>query len=224
MDSNNGSFYGQNPDINPASGNSGFEGNKDSVVTSPSENAIGAGPAPTPEFNTAYGTPVDPVTGKPLDGVFASDKDREMQRQAAAADTVDRNVYGSNYGQSAYSTDSFGQNTGSNMYGTPVNGIPVGNVNPNSPNAMQVVGLVMGILSILTCCCGVGVIFGIAGIILAAVGNRTSKNGIGIAALVTSIVGIVLGFVYIGLALIGIQANGGWDEYWRTVMEQMEEY
>ena len=52
--------------------------------------------------------------------------------------------------------------------------------------------LVMGIVSIvLSCCCGSGIIFAIAGLIMAIVANKKQKSGVGTAALICSIVGIV---------------------------------
>ncbi|MCI9337269.1 MAG: DUF4190 domain-containing protein [Lachnospiraceae bacterium] len=64
-------------------------------------------------------------------------------------------------------------------------------------NGLQIAGLVCGILAICSCCCyGLpAVIFGIAGIICAAMGNRTSKNGIGTAGMVCSVIGLILGVI-----------------------------
>ncbi len=65
---------------------------------------------------------------------------------------------------------------------------------------LSIASLVMGIASIvLSCCCGSGIIFGIAGIIMAVVGNKKAKTGIGTAGLVCSIVGTVFscfGLIY----------------------------
>lgn len=47
-------------------------------------------------------------------------------------------------------------------------------------NAMAIVSLVLGILSIvLACCYGIGVIFGIVGLILAIISRKQSKSGLG---------------------------------------------
>lgn len=59
-------------------------------------------------------------------------------------------------------------------------------------NGLQITSLVLGIASILVCCClGMGVIFAIPGLVCAVIGNTRSKSGIGIAGLICSIVGIV---------------------------------
>jgi len=65
----------------------------------------------------------------------------------------------------------------------------------NRTNGLQIAGLVCGILAICTSCCyGIpGIIFGIAGLICAIIGNNKGKTGVGTAGLVCSIVGIVLG-------------------------------
>lgn len=59
-------------------------------------------------------------------------------------------------------------------------------------NGLQITGLVLGIASILVCCClGMGLFFAIPGLVCSIIGNTRSKSGIGIAGLVCSIVGIV---------------------------------
>ena len=65
----------------------------------------------------------------------------------------------------------------------------------NGTNGLQIAGLVCGILGIVTSCCyGVpGIILGIAGLICAIIGNNRGKTGVGTAALVCSIVSIVVG-------------------------------
>lgn len=56
-----------------------------------------------------------------------------------------------------------------------------------------------GILAICSCCCyGVpALIFGIAGLICAVMGNKRSKNGVGTAGMVCSIIGLILGAIAI---------------------------
>lgn len=59
-------------------------------------------------------------------------------------------------------------------------------------NGLQITGLVLGIASILVCCCwGMGVIFAIPGLVCAVIGNIRSKSDIGIAGLICSIIGII---------------------------------
>lgn len=70
----------------------------------------------------------------------------------------------------------------------------------NATPGLAIASLVMGILAIvLSCCCGVGIIFAIAGIIMAIVANKQTKSGIGTAGLICSIVGAVFsvfGLIY----------------------------
>lgn len=67
----------------------------------------------------------------------------------------------------------------------------------NGTNGLQIAGLVCGILAICSCCCyGVpAIILGIAGIVCAGLGNKTSKNGMGTAAMVCSVIGLILGAI-----------------------------
>lgn len=70
---------------------------------------------------------------------------------------------------------------------------------------LAIAGLVMGIISIvLVCCCGVGIVFAIAGLIMALIANKNQRSGVGVAALVCSIIGLVLnGFYIIYYIIIG---------------------
>lgn len=72
------------------------------------------------------------------------------------------------------------------------------NLEPDSgANGLQIAGLVCGILAICACCCyGLpSVILGIAGLICACMGNKTSKNGVGTAGMVCSVIGLMLGAI-----------------------------
>ncbi|WP_251207245.1 DUF4190 domain-containing protein [Acetatifactor aquisgranensis] len=87
----------------------------------------------------------------------------------------------------------------------------------NGANGLQIAGLVCGILAICSCCCyGVpAVILGIAGIICAAMGNKTSKNGIGTGGLVCSIIGLILGVIstiYYAMAIGQMLQTGYFNE------------
>lgn len=81
---------------------------------------------------------------------------------------------------------------------------PTNNGSGETPG-LAIAGLVMGIFSIvLVCCCGVGFIFAIAGLIMAIVANKNQKSGVGTAALVLSIIGLVLnGFYLVYYIIIG---------------------
>lgn len=79
-----------------------------------------------------------------------------------------------------------------NQYTGSVYTEPVAEDNSGSTPGLAIAALVMGILSIvLSCCCGVGIIFGIAGLIMSIVANKQNKSGVGTAGLVCSIIGIV---------------------------------
>jgi hypothetical protein len=74
---------------------------------------------------------------------------------------------------------------------------------------LAIASLVMGIVSIvLSCCCGSGIVFGIAGIIMAIVANKKTKTGVGTAGLVCSIIGTVFSVIgliyYIAVLALGI--------------------
>lgn len=68
----------------------------------------------------------------------------------------------------------------------------------NQTNILAIVGLVLGILSIvLSCCYGIGILFGIAGIICSALSKKKGKSGVGTAGLICSIVGTVFSVLMI---------------------------
>ncbi len=69
----------------------------------------------------------------------------------------------------------------------------------NQPtDAKAVVALVMGILSIVGCCCyGLGIIPAIVGLILSILSKKKAPSGIATAALVCSIIGLVLSVIAI---------------------------
>ena len=71
-----------------------------------------------------------------------------------------------------------------------------------SANACQVISLILGILSIICCCFGlVSVLFAVAGIILAIVGNKKQKHGVGTGGLVCSIIGLVLSLIILAISI-----------------------
>lgn len=79
---------------------------------------------------------------------------------------------------------------------------------PKQTNALAIVALVMGILSIVINCCltGVGIIPGIAGIVCAILSKKQGKSGMATAGLICSIIGIVLGVILLILMAIGFAA------------------
>ena len=76
-----------------------------------------------------------------------------------------------------------------------------GNVPPveekKTPGA-SVASLILGISGILLdCCCGVGSLFGLIGLILGIVGNRNQKSGVGTAGIICSAIALVIGVLMI---------------------------
>lgn len=96
-----------------------------------------------------------------------------------------------------------GQNTGtpqySNYQDNTANQQPVNPSNNNGQKAsgIQIASLVLGIISILLCCCygAPSVIMGIIGLVCGIKGNKESKNGVGTAGIVCSIIGLILGLI-----------------------------
>lgn len=93
---------------------------------------------------------------------------------------------------------------------TPVEETPVNNtyhqyqaapatvVEKQSTDAKAVVALVMGILSIVGCCCyGIGAVPAIVGLILAIMSKKKNPSGIATAGLVCSIIGLVFSVIAI---------------------------
>lgn len=111
---------------------------------------------------------------------------------------------------------------------------------PNKANGLQIGGLVCGILAIcFSCCYGVpGVLLGVAGLICGIVGNKKGKTGVGTAAIICSIIGLILGvimliyFVFVGVAVMEMMNSGELNSYMEMMnsgdmdayMEMMEIY
>ena len=87
--------------------------------------------------------------------------------------------------------NNYQDNTANIPYQAPMDDAPV------TTNGLQITGLVLGILAIVSCWCyGIfGIIFGIAGLICSIIGNKKGKTGVGTAALVCSIIGLILGVI-----------------------------
>lgn len=97
---------------------------------------------------------------------------------------------GNQYSGSQY--NNYQDNMSNSYYGAPGQGQP-----GQSTSGVQVAGLVLGILSIVTCCFyGVpGLILGIIGLVCAIKGRKHSRSGIGTAGLVCSIIGLVFSVI-----------------------------
>lgn len=72
------------------------------------------------------------------------------------------------------------------------------NGNDQKKDTLAVVSLVLGIVSLVLCCCSgiFSVPFGIGGIICAVLAKKNGKSGMATAGLVCSIIGLVFGIMY----------------------------
>lgn len=90
-------------------------------------------------------------------------------------------------------------------------------------NGLAVGGLVCGIISILLCCCcGVGVVVGIAGIILSLLSKKGSEgklSGVAIAGLICSCVGLL--FSVLGCVLM-IASSSEVTQEMKVIMDQWD--
>ena len=92
------------------------------------------------------------------------------------------------------------------------------------PNACQIISLIVGILSILCCCWGLlGIILGAVGLVLAIIGNKGNKHGVGTGGLVCSIIGLVLSAIILILSIFGTyMIPSSFEDIYET-FEQIEE-
>ena len=131
-----------------------------------------------------------------------------------------------------------------NSYGTysemPLNGNPnmnfagqqnMGNYQQQrkeGTDVLAVISLVMGILSLVCCCMGFGVLFGIAGIILGgiSIANRGGK-GVAIGGLVTSIIGTVFSLIviiYVVFVYSTVMSNPDFKDIMENVQDGTYDY
>ena len=128
--------------------------------------------------------------------------------QDNTSNTTYQSSTGNGTGQSQY---GYYQDYTSNIpYQAPVD-------NEAGTNGLQIAGLVCGILAICSCCCygAPAIIMGIAGLICSVQGNKKSRNGVGTAGFVCSIIGLVLGVlavIYYVWAINYLTQIGYWDE------------
>lgn len=103
---------------------------------------------------------------------------------------------------------------------------PSQNEGPNKANGIQIASLVLGIIGIpASCCYGIGLLFGIIGLILALVGNKQNKgSGIGIGGLVCSVIAIIFGIlaaIYYVIIFMGMMGSGPFADMVQQIMENM---
>ncbi len=79
---------------------------------------------------------------------------------------------------------------------------PVVAETPEKPgNGLAIGALVLGIASIVLSCCYCGFL-GIPGLIMGIIANKKNKTGIGTAAIITSVIGIVLFVIYLIVSVV----------------------
>lgn len=78
-------------------------------------------------------------------------------------------------------------------------------------NGLAIASLIVSIIGLLGCCCSglVGVIAGIAGLVLGILANKNGKTGMATAGIIISIISIVFGVVYL---IIGVVFAGAIEE------------
>lgn len=138
--------------------------------------------------------------------------DNNYQSNSYQSNSYQNNTYQNNsYQPNTYqNTNTYQDNTA--QYNTYTGPTPEVYGEPDAPKTpgVAVASLILGIAGIVfSCCCGAGVLFGIIGLILAIVGNKEQKTGVGTGGLVCSIIAIVLSL----LGVIGTFALGGLESF-----------
>lgn len=94
---------------------------------------------------------------------------------------------------------------------------------PKSTNTLAIVGMILGIISILAGCCGwYGLIFAIPGLICSILSRKNGKSGMATAGIVCSIVGIVIAVLMTILAF-GMVALMGDSPEMQDLLRQIQE-
>ena len=100
-----------------------------------------------------------------------------------------------NYQDNTASAGSYNYQDNTAQYNAPVYS-ESGNSQGESTPGLAIASLVMGIVSILICCCwGGGIVLSIPGLIMGISANKKQKTGVGTAGMICSIVGIVLNII-----------------------------
>lgn len=119
--------------------------------------------------------------------------------------------------------NNMNQDVNNNQFngGNSFNYTPQPNVNePDPGHGLAIASLVLGIVSLLSCCCVyLSVVAGVVGVVLAILSKNKSKEnkfeGMAMAGLVCSIIGVVLsvGYIIFGVAMMNSPA-------YQDIMEQ----
>lgn len=143
------------------------------------------------DMSTVYSSPSDVYSG-----AYSSMNQPQNSDIPYHNETVNTD-YNTNYNTDANYNDNGNYNYNTN-YNTNRNMSYEQQPKKEGIGVLAIVSLVMGILSLVCCCVGVGIPFGIAGIILSIIAISGQKGkGVAIGGLVTSIIGTVFSLIVI---------------------------
>ena len=155
-----------------------------------------------PADNNMYQNPTDPTantTGTYNAGSYSNQGNIPQGNPYSAPENNVNQPYQNTSGSYNYS--------GSEYYNQPEP--------PQSSNGFLIASMILGILSlVLGCCYGIGIVFGIISIILAFVGKKNNGGtfgGMGLAGIICSCIGILLGVLFWVLFLIGLSQMSSSD-------------
>lgn len=116
-------------------------------------------------------------------------------------------------------------NTQFNAGPNPYEGVPMGQVEApsNKAGGLAIASLVLGILSLLCCCIGIGVLFGLLAIIFAII-SLVKKKGTGfcVAGIITGAIGLIFGIIscfFFATMLIPVYTHPDYIEFMEETVE-----
>lgn len=115
-----------------------------------------------------------------------------------------------------YEQPNYGQPSYDSIYGMP-------QPQKQGVGGMSIASLVLGIISVLTCCFGVGAVFGLVALIFGIVSLVKGRGkGLAIAGIVTGAIGLLFGGYMLFSYIAAISMYGGWDGFMEEVMRQAQ--
>lgn len=103
--------------------------------------------------------------------------------------------------QNSQNNSNYQDNTTNMQYQTPP--VQSNYQEPKKTNVLAILGLIFGIVSIVTCCAWyLSAILGIAGLVCSILSKKNGKTGMATAGIVCSIIGLVLCLVIFVFAVI----------------------
>lgn len=92
-------------------------------------------------------------------------------------------------------------------------------------NALAIVSLVMGILSItLGCCYGIGFLFAIPGLVCGIIDRRYEPSGLATAGIVCSVIGMVLAIAFWAFFIYSLNMIASDPVLYEQFMQMIESY